>query len=176
MGNVVSAVTDGLRNALRSAMNFISNFVNLGWEIASGIARGILNGIGNVINAITNVVSSALDSAMEWLGIASPSRVFRDNVGKWIPEGMAVGIEDNTGNLTDSMQDVSQLALDNLNLDGNVGRGTLQIDEPPNMGGGATGQAAYLTLVLGNRSYKAFVDDITNIQNEEVDLVLDYGI
>lgn len=176
MGNVVSAVTDGLRNALSSATNFISNFVNLGWEIASGIARGILNGIGNVINAITNVVSSALDSAMEWLGIASPSRVFRDNVGKWIPEGMAVGIENNTGNLTDSMQDVSQLTLDNLNFDGNVGRGILQIDEPSNIGGGATGQAAYLTLVLGNRSYKAFVDDITNIQNEEVDLVLDYGV
>lgn len=176
MGNVAGAVSDGLGNALRTAGNYISRFVNIGWEIAAGIARGIMNGIGNVINAITNVVSSALDSAMEWLGIASPSRVFRDNVGKWIPEGMAVGVERNTGNLTNSMQDVSQLTLDNLNLDGNVGRGILQIDEPPNMGGGATGQAAYLTLVLGNKSYKAFVDDITNVQNEEVDLVLDYGI
>lgn len=41
------------------------------------------------------------------LKIGSPSKVFADEVGRWIPEGVAVGIEANTQSMTDAMKDMA---------------------------------------------------------------------
>ena len=47
------------------------------------------------MNAAKNVAKSALDSAKNFLGIKSPSRRFRDEVGKMMALGVGVGFEDN---------------------------------------------------------------------------------
>lgn len=46
------------------------------------------------MNVIKEMANNALDSIKQTLGIKSPSRVFRDEVGKQIPAGMAQGVED----------------------------------------------------------------------------------
>ena len=53
-------------------------------------------------------MSSAISYAKSRLGIASPSKVFRDEVGKWIPEGIAEGIEENA----DAIQGAFDAAMD----------------------------------------------------------------
>lgn len=73
-----------------------------GWLYDAGrnIVQGLINGIGGAFGwlrrTITNLGSSVVGWAKSVLGIHSPSRVFRDKIGQYIPQGMALGIKDAT--------------------------------------------------------------------------------
>ena len=70
------------------------NWADLGKNIIDGVVQGIKNAASSLINVIKELANNALDSIKETLGIHSPSTVFRDEVGKQIPAGMAQGVED----------------------------------------------------------------------------------
>lgn len=91
------------------------DWAQLGRDLVQGIANGIKNGATAVANAAKEAARSALNSAKRLLGIASPSKVMRDEVGKWIPAGMAVGIEANTKPLRDAMNDLSAITEAGIN-------------------------------------------------------------
>lgn len=86
----------------------------IGSDIISGIGKGISSAASTIANAAKEAAKKALDAAKRFLGIASPSKVMRDQVGKFIPEGMAVGIEANTKPLTDAMHSLSDLTSSSL--------------------------------------------------------------
>lgn len=77
-------------------------------EIGKNIVEGVWNGITSMSSWISNKVSSffsgIVDGAKKALGIHSPSRVFRDEVGKYMAEGVGVGFELETDNIKDDMQ------------------------------------------------------------------------
>lgn len=83
------------------------NWLGLGGDIIRGIISGIKNAGSMLWNALKDVASSALNSVKKFLKIGSPSKVFEDEVGQWIPEGVAVGIEANTQAVTDAMNDMA---------------------------------------------------------------------
>lgn len=92
-------------------------FAEVDWlSIGSNIIDGIVSGIGEAVStlwdAAVNAAKTALAKIKNVLGISSPSKVFRDEVGKWIPEGMAIGIEANTDAVTDAMDDLADLTTD----------------------------------------------------------------
>lgn len=68
------------------------NWKTLGANIVSGIAKGISSGASAIVSAAKSAASKALSAAKSFLGIKSPSRVFRDEVGKNVALGMAEGI------------------------------------------------------------------------------------
>lgn len=76
------------------------DWASIGSNIISGIANGLRNGVGSIINAAKEAAQSALNAAKNLLGIESPSKVFRDEVGKMMALGMAEGFEDNVPTLT----------------------------------------------------------------------------
>lgn len=100
--NIVNAVLNlpsRLLELAKSAVTNVANaFKNVEWgSIGSNIITGIISGIGS---AVAGLVSSAIDAAMSAfnaakraLGIRSPSRLFADEIGKFIPPGITVGIE-----------------------------------------------------------------------------------
>lgn len=88
------------------------NWGEIGSNIISGISRGISAGASAIANAAKSAARAALNAAKRFLGIASPSKVMRDQVGKFIPEGMAVGIEANTKPLQDAMRGLSNMTTD----------------------------------------------------------------
>lgn len=71
------------------------DWASIGMDILSGIAKGLINGVSVIVDAAKNAARQALNAAKNFLQIKSPSRVFRDQVGKMISLGMGVGIEDN---------------------------------------------------------------------------------
>lgn len=71
-----------------------ANWGNVGLNIITGIANGIAGAAGRLVTAAVNAATNALDWVKRKLGIHSPSRVFRDQVGEMIGEGMAVGIDE----------------------------------------------------------------------------------
>ena len=89
LGKIPSMISQ-IKNAFTSV-----NWGSVGMNIISGIASGISSAVGSLISAATSVASSALDAIKSKLGIHSPSRVFRDQVGKMMALGMGIGFEKN---------------------------------------------------------------------------------
>lgn len=101
IGNIVSSLIKGIPSILSAGRQMFTQLVNtiksinwlsLGFDIMRGIANGIKNGVYAIVNALKSALQSAIDTAKNFLGINSPSRLFRDTVGVAIPEGVAVGI------------------------------------------------------------------------------------
>lgn len=69
----------------------------LGTAIPEGLAKGIYKGSGAVTKASVAMTRATLNAARKDLGIHSPSLVFNKAIGKYIPLGMALGIEKNAG-------------------------------------------------------------------------------
>lgn len=92
--SIPSALTS-IGNAAVSAFKGI-NWFDLGANIIRGIVNGISSNVGAIVDAAKQAAKNALKAAKDFLGIKSPSRVFRDEVGKMIPLGLAGGIEEDT--------------------------------------------------------------------------------
>ena len=69
------------------------NWGGVGMNIIRGIAGGVASAAGELVNAAVNAAKNALDWVKSKLGIHSPSRVFRDQVGVMIGRGAAIGVE-----------------------------------------------------------------------------------
>lgn len=115
MANLPKFLLDLAKNAITK---FIGAFTSGGWKnvgknVIDGIVSGITGAIGGLVSSAAEAAQSALNSAKKALGIKSPSRKFRDEVGKYIPAGVAVGIEENASVAEDAMDDLSdQLVSD----------------------------------------------------------------
>lgn len=96
----------GIITNIKSAFTSI-NWGSIGSNIVSGIARGLTSAAGAIVTAAKNAAKKALDSAKSFLGIHSPSTVFRDQVGKYMALGMGVGFEKNipVEDMKDSISD-----------------------------------------------------------------------
>lgn len=81
----------------------VHDWMSLGRDIIRGIANGIKNGVSLIVDAAKEAAKAALEAAKDFLGIASPSRVMADSVGRWIPAGVAQGIRNNISPVTQAM-------------------------------------------------------------------------
>lgn len=95
VGSLVSAVGSLIEQAREAMMGF--DFASVGSNMIQGVINGIGGAIGGLVDAAANAARNALDSAKKALGIASPSRKFRDEVGRFIPLGAAAGVEMEAG-------------------------------------------------------------------------------
>ncbi len=87
----VSSAASSVAYAAQNAMR-IGGWYNLGYNISAGVADGVSAGSYLITRAAQNAAQNALNAAKATLGVHSPSRVFRDQVGQMIPAGMAEGI------------------------------------------------------------------------------------
>ena len=84
---------NGLYNAVVNGVSSLpSKMAEIGSNIVSGIWNGISSGWDWLTGKVKSLAKSLLDGAKDALGIHSPSRLFRDLVGKMIPQGIGVGI------------------------------------------------------------------------------------
>lgn len=86
----IPAIISQIKNAFTSV-----NWGSVGMNIVKGIASGLTNAAKSLADAAANAASNALDWVKSKLGIHSPSRVFRDQVGKMMALGMGIGFEKN---------------------------------------------------------------------------------
>lgn len=75
-----------------------------GYQIGNGLAQGMYSALGAVTAAANALVNQALRAARAKAMIHSPSRLFSREVGRYLPQGVAVGIDKNVGYATSSMQ------------------------------------------------------------------------
>ena len=153
---LVGALGNGVSEMASAGLKLITgvkdSFTNIDWasvgsNIISGVAGGITGAATELLDAAGNAAGDALDWMKKKLGIHSPSRVFRDEVGKFIPAGIAVGIEQeaytmqdaldtaatgltfDTGNLGANIIDPAQVSMQGTNQQMNFGANSVNNDE-----------------------------------------------
>ena len=111
--NAVFSASSSLKSSAHNGMSggYDGGF-NAGTAIGEGMASGIASMAHAVIGAASSIALSAVSSARSTLAINSPSKVFRDQVGRAIPEGMAVGIEKYGYYVDDSMTDLANKTVE----------------------------------------------------------------
>ena len=128
--NTIPDLVAAIPQIIRSIKDSFSQYDwgAIGSNIIDGIKNGISSAAGRIADAAKEAARKALDAAKGFLGIHSPSTVFRDQIGKYMALGMAEGFEDNIP--VDDMQnslDGMVNSLDSMvNRMGNMVRGDMQ--------------------------------------------------
>lgn len=99
-----SAVNQMVSAAVSAASSLPSKFVSIGRSVIDGIKQGISSSVSGLYNSIKNALSGLVSKAKKALGINSPSKVFANEVGKGIPEGVALGVDDNVDIANDAVE------------------------------------------------------------------------
>lgn len=111
----LGGILSGIYNAAMAAVSGAGTWLwNAGSQIIAGLWNGISGAIGGLYSNIKNALSGLVDQAMSALGIHSPSRVFRDKVGKFIPSGIGVGIKQSTPALLSDADRMTDALVDRV--------------------------------------------------------------
>lgn len=99
---------------------------SVGMNIITGIASGISGAVGNLIDAALGAAGDALEAVKGWLGIESPSKRARDEIGRYIPAGIGVGIRQGTGGMLRDARTMADDLMGSIRRD--VGAVSLSVD------------------------------------------------
>lgn len=121
--SVIGSVTSAISNIGNSIIDTLSG-IDL-FEIGSNIIQGLINGIGSMVGAVASKISEVAgnikDKITGALGIHSPSRWMRDYVGKFIPQGIAVGIEADAKSAYSAMNKLSNGLMNSITPESALG-------------------------------------------------------
>lgn len=102
MPQIIKAIVKGLAQGT-------AEIFKAGVDLIKGLVNGILS--FDVVGALKGVGNSILNGFKSFFGIQSPSRIMRDEVGKYIAQGMAVGIKDGEYYVADSVEELSKAGI-----------------------------------------------------------------
>ena len=101
---IVTTIFDRIKTTIATQ---VSSFVELGGDIIRGVISGITGAAGALGEAVRGAAQAALNAAKAALGIDSPSKVFREQVGRNISAGIAAGIGDLAPQISAQVQAVT---------------------------------------------------------------------
>lgn len=180
MPQFVTAVKTGFSNAVRAGQSFIGQAVGVGRQLIMGFVRGVQAAAGRLVAAASRAVGNAITAARNRLGVHSPSRVFKE-IGMYTMKGLAIGFTDNADMAAKAMdKSIRPLTGQEISIGSNLDRinkqGNAAVDYVVSDKLGERKQSQTVILRLGNRDYKAFIDDISDAQGREIRLAEAYGI
>jgi len=105
------ALADGFKGA---------DWSEIGKNIIEGIKNGITGAVNGLVNAAKNAGNAALGGMKKILGISSPSKVFRDQIGVNMGLGVAEGIKATTSRVTKAMSTVTDKLKTDIQVNGKV--------------------------------------------------------
>lgn len=103
--NAISGIGTKLQNTLKN-QNLYNVFKNMGINLMQGLIDGISAKDAIATQKIANSMTNVKNRGKNVLGIASPSKVFRE-IGEFTIQGFALGIEDEEQKAVNAMEQVS---------------------------------------------------------------------
>lgn len=103
IGQAVAAMSAMIAAVRSAGMSGVGSMNYIGAMIGQGLAAGMYSALGAVTAAANALVAQAERAAQAKAKIHSPSRLFRDNVGRFISQGIAVGIMSDAYKVDDAM-------------------------------------------------------------------------
>ena len=118
IGKIAAGIIQAIPTVVGKIPQVISGIVNafgkynwgsIGTNLIKGIAKGVMNAGGLIKDAALSAARKAFNAVKGFFGIASPSKLMANEVGKYIPAGIAMGIEKNTKPITDAMHNITDM-------------------------------------------------------------------
>lgn len=118
IGKIAAGIIQAIPTVVGKIPQVISGIVNafgkynwgsIGTNLIKGIAKGVTSAGGLIKDAALSAARKAFNAVKGFFGIASPSKLMANEVGKYIPAGIAMGIEKNTKPITDAMHDITDM-------------------------------------------------------------------
>lgn len=106
---LVAKIPQIIAAIVKTLGNGISSILNVGKNIVTGLWNGISNSLSWIKNKITGWVGNVMSFIKRLFGIHSPSTVMRDEVGKYLAQGLGVGFEKELGSVYSDMQEAIDL-------------------------------------------------------------------
>lgn len=195
--DIILALIDGLRSMISdvgSAMRDIGETlmdkireIDL-FDIGSNIVKGLWNGIKSVKGWIMGKISGFVDEIVggikNFFGVKSPSRRLRDEVGKFLPQGIAVGIEADTNSAVDSMKKMTKkvmgVATGDINIP-SISKATMGGFNPNSVLGGTrslamgsgTGSTHSSKSITNNHTPTIHIEKIINNTDADIPKILE---
>lgn len=111
-GQVSQAASSSIRKAEDAALGYYNGFYNVGANLMRGTVAGMTANSPAVEEAARAAVRNAVTGAKKEGNIKSPSRVMRDEVGEMLAAGMAVGIDEGSGDVEKSARNLAKVSVD----------------------------------------------------------------
>lgn len=111
-GQVSQAASSSIRKAEDAALGYYNGFYNVGANLMRGTVAGMTAYSPAVEEAARAAVRNAVTGAKKEGNIKSPSRVMRDEVGEMLAAGMAVGIDEGSGDVEKSARNLAKVSVD----------------------------------------------------------------
>lgn len=105
-------VAKQIKAAIKAGQDLKPNWINLGENAAKGIGSGFKGATTYVTNAAKNTIKDAISAAKKVALIASPSKLFRDEIGLNLGKGIAVGLEDAESDVRNASSNLIEAAAD----------------------------------------------------------------
>ena len=178
ISNIIGAIPEIISGIVGSIAGFGGKFIEAGANLLGGLGKGIANAAGGVIKGAIGVGKKILGGIKGFFGIKSPSREFM-KIGMQLDQGLAKGINDNVKPVTKAMDTLGDLT--NQSFESQLSMSTVgginpiqstlrySIEETDK-----AKQPVILKLVMANREFETFVEDITDIQDKNLNLKLSY--
>lgn len=135
---------NGIVNTVRQIPG---QMISIGADIVNGIRSGISGAWGALTGWLGNMARGLIDGVKSALGIGSPSRLFADRIGKWIPAGITLGVEKAMPKAKAFMGRMSTELIDAANMDSLTSRLALESDS-----GGFIGSPGNTTVYNVNQT------------------------
>ena len=111
-GQVSQAASSSIQKAEDAALGYYNGFYNVGANLMRGTVAGMTANSPAVEEAARAAVRNAVAGAKKEGNIKSPSRVMRDEVGEMLAAGMAVGIDEGSGDVEKSARNLAKVSVD----------------------------------------------------------------
>lgn len=118
MGQKGKEAVQSLIDNVKSAASGIADKVkSIGSDIVNGVWNGIKAAKDTFVSNVKSFFSGIVDGVKDELGIGSPSKVFRDEIGKWLPPGVVQGFEAAMPSAMKAIQKDLNKGIDNIDTD-----------------------------------------------------------
>lgn len=119
---LINGIPNLIKNIPKIITNMVTSFKNNGLsafkDVGKNLIEGLWNGINSAKNWILDKISGFVDGIVGgikgFFGIHSPSTLMRDEVGKYIAQGVGVGFEDELSSVYDDMQKAVDLETEKM--------------------------------------------------------------
>lgn len=149
LGNAIGSMISFIKNKALSIVNVIvdtiksipSKMIDIGKNIVKGIWEGISGMTGWIADKVGGFVDGIVDGFKDFFGIHSPSRVMANLIGKFLPQGIALGFDKEMPKSLDKMERTLDLANEGLSV---------RVSQLANTSGGAMASNYYGNTYTNN--------------------------
>lgn len=115
--DLIAQLPELIATIVEGLISLASDMAEAGKELVNGLWEGIKDNWNSIVENVQELGKKLVDKVKGFFKIGSPSKLFADEIGRWIPEGVAVGIETNTDSINNAIDDMVKETMVSPNLD-----------------------------------------------------------